>query len=217
MCVTQILSVFHNVWLNLDSNTQTDVLLLNFSKAFDSVDHNILLATLNAYGISDNLQSWLTNYLSACFQRAVLEGASSQWAPITSGAPQGSLLAPLMFVIFINDLPDASNGEVNTALYADDSKIFGAVKCIYDCEVVQTTLSNMDEWTGYNIQFNTSKCKVLTVTCKKQPMHYDYTLKNVQLTCVAEENDLGTIGTSTLSWVKHINAIVAKAISYLVF
>ena len=112
-----------------------------------------------------------------------------------------------MFVIFIND----------TALYADDSKIFGAVKCIYDCEVVQTTLSNMDEWTGYNIQFNTSKCKVLTVTRKKQPMHYDYTLKNMQLTCVAEENDLGTIGTSTLSWVKHINAIVAKAISYLVF
>ena len=112
MCVTQILSVLHNVWLNLDSNTQTDVLLLNFSKAFDSVDHNILLVTLNAYGISDNLLSWLTNYLSACFQPAVLEGTSSQWAPITSGAPQGSLLAPLMFVIFINDLPDASNGEV---------------------------------------------------------------------------------------------------------
>ena len=105
-----------------------------------------------------------------------------------------------MFVIFINDLPDSSNGEVNTALYADDSKIFGAVKCNYDCEVVQTTLSNMDEWTGYNIQFNTSKCKVLTVTCKKQPMHYDY-----------------TIGTNTLSWVKHINAIGAKATSYLVF
>ena len=92
-------------------------------------------------------------------------------------------------------------------------KIFGAVKCVHhDCEVVQTTLSNMDEWTRYNnIQFNISKCKVLTVTRKKQPVHYNYTLNNVQLTRVAEENDLGIIVTSTLSWVKHINAIVSKA------
>ena len=75
----------------------------------------------------------------------VLEGASSQWAPVTSGVPQRSLRGPLMFVIFINDLPDATKGEVKTALYADDSKIFGAVKCVRDCEVVQTILLNMDE------------------------------------------------------------------------
>lgn len=122
--------------------------------------------------------------------------------------PKGVSFVRLCFIIFINDLPNALNGEVNTALYADDSKIFGAVKC----EVVQTTLSNMDEWTRYNnIQFNISKCKVLTVTCKKQPMRYNYALNNVQLTRVAEENDLGIIVTSTLSWVKHINAIVSKA------
>ena len=70
----------------------------------------------------------------------------------------------------------------------------------------------MDEWTrSNNIQFNISKCKVLTVTRKKQPVHYNYTLKNVQLTHMAEENDLGIIVTSTLSWVKPINAIVSKA------
>ena len=162
-----------------------------------------IYCTLNAYGISGNLLSWLTNYLSGRFQRVVLEGASSQWAPVTSGVPQGSLLGPLMFVVFINDLPDASNA-INTAFYADDSKIFGAVKCVHDCEVVQTTLSNMDEWTRYNnIQFNISKCKVLTVTRKKQPVHYNYTLNNVQLTRMAEENDLGIVVTSTLSWVKH--------------
>ena len=117
-----------------------------------------------------------------------------------------------MFVIFINDLPDAGNGVVNTALYADNSKIFGAVKCVCDCEVVQTTLLNMNESTrSNNIQFNTSKCKVLSVTRKKQPIHYNYTLNNVQLTRVVEEKDLGIIVTSSLSWVKHINAIVSKA------
>lgn len=84
---------------------------------------------------------------------------------------------------------------INTALYADDSKIFGAVKCVH--EIVQTTLSNMNEWTRYNnIQFNTSKYKVLTVTRKKQFVHYNYNytaLNNVQLTRVAEENDLAII------------------------
>ena len=74
----------------------------------------------------------------------VLEGASSQWAPVASGVPHGSILGPPMFVIFINALPDAAKGEVNTALYADDSKILDAVKCVRDCEAVQFTLSNMD-------------------------------------------------------------------------
>lgn len=99
-CVTQLLSVLHDVVLNLDRNIQTDVIYLDFSKAFDSVDHNILLAKLNTYGISGNLLSLLTNYLSGRFQRVVPEGASSQWAPVTSGVPQGSLLCPLMFYYF---------------------------------------------------------------------------------------------------------------------
>ena len=94
------------------------MIYLDFAKAFDSVDYNILLAKLNAYRISGNLLSRLTNYLSGRFQLVVLEGASSQWAPFTSGVPQGSLLGLLVFVIFVNDLPEAANGEVNTALYA---------------------------------------------------------------------------------------------------
>lgn len=130
-CVTQLLSVLHDVGLNLDMNIQADVIYLDFAKAFDSVDHNI--AKLNACGISGNLLSWLTNYLSGRFQRVVFEGTSSQCAAVASGVVQGSLLGPLVFLIFNNDLPDASNGEVNTALYAVDSKIFGAVKCVYDC------------------------------------------------------------------------------------
>ena len=89
-----------------------------------------------------------------------------------------------MFVIFINNLPDVTKEGVNTALYADDTKIFGAVNCAGDCESIQTTLSNMDEWTQVN---------------------------NKQLEHVTEEKDLGVIVTSTLSWDKHVHAIVSKA------
>ena len=101
---------------------------------------------------------------------------------------------------------------LNTALYADDTKIFGAENCTHDCESVQTTLSNMDEWMQVNnINFNVSKCKILTVTCKKQPLVHDYTLNNKQLERVTEEKDLGVIVTSTLSWDKHVHATVSKA------
>ncbi|KXJ07571.1 RNA-directed DNA polymerase from mobile element jockey, partial [Exaiptasia diaphana] len=190
----------------------TDVIYLDFAKAFDSVDHKILLAKLKAYGISGQLLSWLTDYLSGRFQRVVLEGASSQWAPVTSGVPQGSLLGPLLFVIFINDLPDVAEEGVNTALYPDDTKIFGAVKNGNDCETIQTTLSNMAEWTQVNnIDFNASKCKTLTVTRKKQPLEHNYCLNNKQLDRVSEEKDLGITVTSTLSWDKHVHAIVSKA------
>ena len=192
--MTHLISVLNDIGLNLDKNIQKDVIYLDFTTAFDS-------ANLSANAISSQLLSWFANYLSGRVQRVVLEGSSSHWALFTSGVPHGSPLGSLMFVIPINDLPDAAKGEVNTALYADNSKIFGAVKFSRDCVAVQSTVSNMEEWKRCNnIQFNTFKCKVLTLTRKKQSFSYDYTLNNAQLKHVAEEKDLGIIVTSTLSW-----------------
>ena len=123
-CEFDVLTTRPHCLLNQDESIQTDVIYLDFAKAFDSVDHKILLTKLCAHGIPGKLLSWLVNYLSDRVQRVVLEGASSHWAPVTSGMPQGSLLGLLMFVTFINNLPDCAKGQVNTALYADDSKIF---------------------------------------------------------------------------------------------
>ena len=211
-CVTQLLSVLHTIGRNLDKNIQADVIYLDFAKAFDTVDHNVLLSKLKAYGVSGQLLTWFANYLSGRHQRVVIDGATSQWAPVTSGVPQGSLLGPLLFIIFINDLPDVAIGDVFTSLYADDTKVYRNINTIEDCMSMQKTLTNMDTWTRQNnIRFNASKCKALTITRKKSPLNFIYKLDNVELEHVSTEKDVGVNITNSLTWNTHIHAIIAKA------
>lgn len=101
----------------------------------------------------------------------MFDGAASQWAPLTSRVQQGSLLGPLLFTIFINDLPNAPEGNFTTALYAGDTKIFNCIGSEEDYMALRTTLSNMEHWTKENnICFNASKCKTLSVVRKKKPL-----------------------------------------------
>lgn len=211
-CVTQLLSVLHTIGQYLDKNVQTDVIYLDLAKAFDTVDHCILLSKLRAYGVSGQLLAWFSDYLNERVQRVVVDGAVSQWAPVTSGVPHGSLLGPLLFTIFINDLPDATAGGAMAALYADDTKAYRSIKGVEDCISLQNTLTNMNAWAmRNNIRFKSSKCKVLSVTRKKSPIIYGYKLNHVQLERVTSEKDVGVIVTSSLSWDSHVHTIIAKA------
>ena len=157
---SQLLSVLHSIGKNLDNNILTDILYLDFAKAFDSVDHAILLEKLKRYGIAGQLHNWFKNYLQDRQQRVFVDGCTSNWAPVTSGVPQGSLLGPLLFIIFINDLPSALPDGSLTFLYADDTKLFSSILSYLDAVNLQQALTNLDSWSLHNnINFNALKCK----------------------------------------------------------
>ena len=211
-CVTQLLSVFHAIGKSLDKNIQTDILYLDFAKAFDSVDHDILLAKLKTYGVNGNLLNWFTDYLHGRVQRVVVDGVASDWATVTSGVPQGSLLGPILFVIFINDFPNVVSHVSQTALYADDSKLYKSISCLCSCESLQQSLNHLSMWShNNNISFNASKCKVLKVTRKSNPLCFDYHLGNTTLVHVRKEKDLGCIITNHLTWNQQVLVVVCKA------
>jgi hypothetical protein len=196
---TQFLSVLHSIGQCLDKNVQTDVLYLDLAKAFDSVDHQILLKKLKSYGVTGQLHNWFADYLKDRSQRVVVDGVASQWAPVTSGVPQGSILGPMLFVVFINDLPDSIPDKTTAALDADDTKLYKSIVSVADCEDQQQALNNLDTWSSVNnLKFNASNCKVLTVTRKRSPILHTYQLGSKELLRVGQEKDLGVIISNTM-------------------
>ena len=210
-CITQLLSVLHTIGQSLDKNIQTDIIYLDVAKAFDSVDHQFLLQKLKSYGVRGKLYNWFVNYLSGRCQRVVIDGTASNWAPVTSGMPQGSILGPVLFVIFINDLPYTLPDEKMATLYADDTKVCNSIRSKAGCEKVQQALTNLECWSrDNNLDFNSSKCKVLTITRKKSPLTYAYQMNSTVLSRVEKEKDLGVCVNMNLSWNDHICIITAK-------
>ena len=137
---------------------------------------------------------------------------ASQHFLATSGVPQRSLVGPLLFIIFINDLPDVIQERTNSALYADDTKLYRSIFSVSDSQDLQRDLSSMDARSHKsNMNFNASKCKVLTITRKTSPVTQDYHLGSKVLQRVREEKELGITITSDLSWKSHVLTIVSKA------
>ena len=207
-CNTQLLEIME-IWTKwMDLGIPWDVVYTDFSKAFDSVPHKRLLSKLYSYGIRGNLLNWIENFLSDRKQRVALGKHMSEWKPVTSGIPQGSVLGPILFVIFINDMPDTIASF--KTLFADDAKIFKAIESLNDITIIQDDICKLMQWSiKWQLPFNVSKCKVMHYG-KKNPNHV-YSMNNLQLASDTEEKDLGVIFDTSMTFKTHIRKMISKA------
>ena len=214
---TQILSVFDNISKVLDGGGQTDIIYLDFSKAFDSVPHHLLLHKMKSFGFNGTLLSWFSSYLSNRKQRVVIEGENSEWLPVVSGVPQGSILGPFLFILYINDMVSQVSDGSCVSLFADDAKVIRKIACRLDYILLQRDLNDLFNWSKiWLLNFNISKCKLLRIA---RVIKYcvDYHIDDVKLECVTEFPDLGVKIESDLSWHSHVTSKVKRANSLLGF
>ena len=210
-CLTNLLHFLETLTLLLDEGHSVDVFYLDFSKAFDRVPpHQRLLAKLDAHGIAGDLHTWIESWLSERKQRVVLNGSCSTWSDVLSGVPQGSVLGPLLFIIYINDI-DSAVDTLHCILFkfADDSKGVYTVDSINECLNLQANLNSLYQWSAdWNLLFNFEKCHVLHLGTNNQ--QFEYNISGHRLIPVAEEKDLGVYITNTCTPSVNVNAAALK-------
>ena len=174
-CTTQLVTFNDSLGVSLNDNIRTDVIYFDFAKAFDSVNHDIILRKLrDKFAINGTLLKFLVNYLENRKQCVVIGGAKSGLKNVTSGVPQGSILGPLLFVIFINDMINSISLGTNIALYADDTKIWRKIENWSDHDILQKDINNLYEWSVNNkMKFHPQKCKVLIVNMHESNSIWD--------------------------------------------
>ena len=216
-CETQLLSFIQELQSSNNTNMQTDLIIMDFAKAFDKVPHRHLLYKLNHFGITGKTLHWISAFLSDRTQTVVLEGRSSNTVPVTSGVPQGTVLGPVLFLVYINDLPDYLKYS-KLRLFADDSIIYMPVRSQSDCLKLQADLDAAAKWEkDWLMAFHPDKCTFLSVTTKHQPVQHNYILHNHTLESVTSAKYLGITLQSNLKWDKHIDDITSKANKMLGF
>jgi hypothetical protein len=170
---------------------------LDFAKAFDKVPHRRLLGQLRAHGVGGQVLEWINAWLAGRKQRVVLNGASSSWKEVWSGVPQGSVLGPILFLVFINNLDAMAHLSTVIKKFADDTKLGQVIKSQSDRELLQGCLDQMEEWAEkWGMAFNVSKCKVMHVG-QRNP-GYEYLMGGVVLGETKEERDIGITVSSNL-------------------
>lgn len=196
---------------NMEGGGQVDVVYTDFEKAFDRVDHDILLAKLNSLGIHGDLLRWVNSYLSNRSQAVVLGGYKSDYITVPSGVPQGSHLGPLFYNAYIYDIHKCFKNSKHL-LYADDKKIFISIKSFADCELLQADLDNLFEYYRKNkINLSIQKCQCISFTRKTNPITFSYNFDGVVVERVGTIRDLGVILDSKMDMTSHLDHIINRA------
>ena len=195
---------------------QIDVAVLDFSKAFDVVPHQRLLGKLQHYGINGHILKWISEFLSGRTQCVVVDGAASSWSAVESGVPQGTVLGPLLFLLYINDLPDCVESQVR--LFADDCLLYRTIEGIPDQLALQSDLIKLQQWADlWGMQFNPGKCTILTISHGTPKYQKFYTLCGQILQHTSEAKYLGLPSVVTYSGLNIFRTLLASAVALLAF
>ena len=209
-CETQLVEFVDDITINMSNGKQTDILIMDFSKAFDKVSHSLLVHKLHHYGIRGRVNRWIESFLLDRSQSVVVDGESSSCIDVESGVPQGSVLGPSLFLFYINDMPEGIKSTVR--LFADDTIAYLTISSDSDSADLQKDLDKLALWeTTWKMSFHPEKCNVLTISRKTKPTITSYTLHGHTLTSVRSAKYLGCTFTSDLRWNEHVNNICNKA------
>lgn len=209
-CESQLILTIDDLAKSLDKNVPVDMIIMDFSKAFDCVPHKRLLHKLENFGVTGKFHKWISNFLTKRKQRVVVDGEHSQWVQVKSGVPQGTVLGPLLFLAYINDLPNNIQSEVR--LFADDCVMYRPIHDNSDVSSLQADLDVLSSWQDlWQMKFNTKKCYVLKITHSRSLPTHQYKLGQTTLEETDSHSYLGVHITKNLKWDNQICHSVSKA------
>jgi len=207
---TQLVTFTDELTNLVSKGGQVDAIVLDFSKAFDKVCHRRLLHKLTHYGISGHTNNWIKSFLSDRHQRVVVNQQASQSLSVSSGVPQGTVLGPVLFLAFINDMPSSVTSS-SVRLFADDAIIYKNIKSAHDSALLQQDLHALEQWeSDWRMSFNPAKCSSISFTRLRNPIINSYSLHQTTLEHLSSVKYLGVTLSSNLTWSHHVNNVVAK-------
>jgi len=206
-----LLEVMEDFSLFIEEGCNIDIIYLDFRKAFDTVPHKRLLEKIKSYGINGKLYDWIKDFLTQRTQKVRVNNQLSKETVVNSGIPQGSILGPILFTIFINDLPEGLKSICK--IFADDTKIYDNSD---NSKNIQTDILHLQSWSEkWKLYFNVSKCKVMHIGTKENKPRENYFMndmnKKINIEKCEEEKDIGVIFDEKLLFDKHMDSSINKA------
>ena len=208
-CSTNLLAVLDAWTETLENEGGVDTVYLDFAKEFDTLPHERLLCKLSGLGVHGKILTWIRSFQSGRTQRVIVDGEESEWKDVVSGIPQGSVLGPMLFVCFVNDLPNVVTSSV--LLFADDTKIFTEVPV--NQQTLQQDLDKLQTWSNeWQLRFNATKCKVMHLGKQSDPASYSMTSDGKAVQTKKANKLLGMLRRSFTSLDEESLPLLYKAI-----